>query len=170
MKRLSTMVLTMALLVVLGSAAQATPLVVDSGGWAEFTWDSSGWSNPEYTYDTSSWTCLKVTDGWLSGDQFEVYDFGSLIGATSIPTTTGDQIYNDWDAAFADSRWSSGEFVLAPGSHSITLLAVSNPYDGGMGALRADTCAAPTVPAPAGILLGTLGTGLVGWLRRRRSL
>lgn len=33
-----------------------------------------------------------------------------------------------------------------------------------------DASGSPTVPAPGAILLGTLGAGLVGWMRRRKAL
>ncbi|MEN6423939.1 MAG: hypothetical protein ABFE13_01145 [Phycisphaerales bacterium] len=174
MKRLSTLGLAVALLAVLGTAAQADQTITIGGGWTDFSWYAApgAWDyEGAFTYSATSWTSLKVTDCFVDGDQFEVYDNGLLIGTTSIPADDADWI-GDYDAAYLSEKWSSGEFCLAPGDHSITLYTIETAegFSTGAGALRADRCAGPTVPAPAGILLGTLGTGLVGWLRRRRSL
>ena len=170
MKRVAVVLLTAGFLAAFVGPVQATPITVD-GGWLAFNWTGGPgvWDlEGAFTYDVPSPTGLKVTDFLVDGDRFEVYDGGSLIGTTSVPANDGASI-SDPDGAFADARWSSGEFLMAPGPHSITLktIQIANGFPSGTGSLRVDTI---PIPAPGAILLGTLGAGLVSWLRRRRTL
>ncbi|HOV77983.1 MAG TPA: hypothetical protein PLS24_08130 [Sedimentisphaerales bacterium] len=173
MRRISAVVFMTGLSVLLSGTAFAGSVSV-GGGWQPFTWYNGPdvWNNEgAFTYDVPFWTCLKVTDLGIDGDQFEVYDFADLIGTTSIPTDTGTAFGFDYDAAFLNPQLSSGAYLMAPGAHSITFFTIAVPtgYPNGMAGLRVDRAQA-CIPAPGAILLGTLGAGLAGWLRRRRAL
>lgn len=169
MKRIARVLCAVAALACSAVPAGAGPITVGAG-WEYFGWQNGpGVWNDEgaFTFDVPFSTDLKVTDLFVDGDQFEVYDGGSLIGTTSLPADDGAWI-GDPDAAFADARWSSGEYLLGPGAHSLTFKTIRVPTGAPSGdaGFRVDA----VVPAPAAVVLGILGVSLVGTLRRRRML
>lgn len=152
-------------------AAQAGTITV-GGAWQEFSFDGVGssWSDT-FTLVTAGPVELKVTDAFLSGDRFDVsvFDgFATTSFLTSLPTTSGDQIDSDYDAAFADARWSSGSIILGAGSYTISGTAVLSPFGGGGAAIRADRVDPVPLPSSALMGLGLLGgIGITLRLRKR---
>lgn len=79
---------------------------------------------------------FKVVDGGASGDVFDIYDYGTRIGRTSA-ANTGDYCNNP-NECYENPAMSSGEFPLAAGPHSITIVPSSSPYGAGAAFFRVD--------------------------------
>jgi hypothetical protein len=125
---------------------------------------SSG--TPTVFLDAPPWTFvspaagadLTVTDAFESGDRFQVFDFGSSLGFTSLPAAGGD-CGDDPLVCLADPTMSKAIFALGAGPHAITLTPVQSPSGGGVGYLEVSAAVA-AVSAPASLVL--LGGGLLG--------
>jgi hypothetical protein len=155
----------------LGTPGDDPPLPVN-GGWQYFSWFDAppAWDfEGAFTFtigpgDTGE---LKVTDIYVDGDQFQVYDWETLIGTTSVPTNNHDY-ETDVDAAYASPKWSSGLFLLGAGAHSIQLytIAIATEYTAGVGYLRVDS----VIPEPCSLAVWSLlaAVGVAVGLRRRR--
>ena len=155
--------------------AQAGPVATD-GTWYGFTWSGEP-PNPTvgvaryalvdpvgdtWTYTSSKYTVVTITDLEADIDYFELFDFGASVGLTPDPTPFfSTACGGDPDACIADG-YSSAKFILAPGSHSLSIIEVAYS-SGGTGAFKIEVSEPGT--------LALLGAGLfgLGWLRRRRS-
>jgi hypothetical protein len=63
---------------------------------------------------------LVVTDAFLYGDSFDIFNFGALLGSTPFVATNGG-CGSDPVVCAADPLASTGLFALAPGSYSLTI-------------------------------------------------
>lgn len=103
---------------------------------------------------------LRHLDG-ASTDSFAVYCDGALWGSYSAPAS-GKTYGEQW---FETSFSGDSGYTL-----TIVCTAGAGPYWSSYGQLGIDRLTATPIPAPGAILLGGIGVGLVGWLRRRRGL
>jgi hypothetical protein len=125
--------------------------------------------------DTPAWTfiasaagaTLTVIDVFTSGDQFNVFDFGQLIGTTSLPPRQGIDCDDDPVVCLATQGMSFGIFDLAAGAHSLELVLTRGGQ--GVGYLQvADAVAQVPEPASMALVLGGLAA-LWGSRRRQTS-
>jgi len=137
-----------------------------------------------YTWDSPFKVEFTITDLFVVSDRFEVYDNAALVLTTpdvpdwnEIPVAdafTSPPHTADPDIALASGVFSSGVLLFDSGAHAITIRDIhippvaigAGPFPDGTVAFKA----VEVIPAPGAILLGSIGLGIVNWLRRRRTL
>jgi len=165
-KRLA--VLALGLVLALGvQSAQATPVL--DAGWTydqiddRFV-DSEG--SPYVMFLTDP-AYFRVTDQFVPGDTYSVYDFGTWLfttvfsGAELSLTPIGDP---GGDFGWTSAAFSHGQTTLGAGLHSLTIQG-----DGVGGIPAGFYTRLDSVPEPTSMSLFGLGSLALGYLRRRRS-
>jgi len=78
--------------------------------------DSSPW-----TFVTVSPVRVTVTDAFLPGDFFDIFDFGAAVGSTPSVLFGGASCGLDPSVCLVDPAISHATFLLASGAHSLTI-------------------------------------------------
>ncbi|MCG8551549.1 MAG: hypothetical protein MI799_14210 [Desulfobacterales bacterium] len=177
-KKMGCSLITFLIILFTGNAMAATTLTVDTG-WTGFTYDISIYgSNGSIAPDGPlSWTSstpviLRVTDFLQTGEWYKIYEgndvSGGVLGTTpDVAFNSSGSIGSNYQAAFDNPAWSSGEFMFGAGSHTITIEQQDNlpGYTVWNVAVRIDS---NPIPVPSAITLLSFGLiGLAGISRKK---
>lgn len=158
--------------------ALPAPAPILDAGWTSdsISYAYTDSSDSPYSLNLSVPAYFRITDDFVTGDKFYVYDGASLILTTSTTTPAVRTAFGDnlsADAAWVSSTYEHGEILLGPGTYS---LRVQGNGAGGVPAgfwTRLDSVP-PTgeVPEPFSLAvwcgLGAVGIA-IGAARRRRQ-
>jgi hypothetical protein len=135
----------------------------DSAGENQVFLDPAPW-----TLDLAGPAVLKITDAFLKGDNFSVYDFKILKLTTpsvDLLRYYGSDCGSSPENCYGAEGVSYGTFDLAVGLHSLTIRVADSPYGQGAAYFRIDRIIG--TPEPGSMLLVALGIIGIGVLRRR---
>ncbi|MFQ5350301.1 MAG: CARDB domain-containing protein [Thermoanaerobaculia bacterium] len=112
------------------------PVRADDG----FGSSACGDATCQFTFTLATDGCVSLTDDFDSGDQFRVYDGATVIGTTNlVPQGVSNPAGIGPDAAYTSSDYSSGTFVVGPGSYSLEVEIIPpNSLSIGRGYIRVD--------------------------------
>ena len=129
-----------------------------SGDYVAF----NGWGTPaEFSGRRFNFEGVYLTSAWRDGMNIDIegYRFGTLIYSETIVLNTNAPVWFEADYLNVDRV----RFVSSGGTHH-------TGYAGDGTQFAMDNLTFSPVPAPGAILLVSLGTALVGCLRRRHAL
>jgi len=165
------------------------PSIVVGAVWTDtnvvppsFVWDCPSLTFPcpsssdPFTYTSSQVTSVYITDAFLKGDAFKIYDNSVEIGTTPI-VAAGAATTTDPVVAYTDPSYSHGCFNRPAGDHSIEIETIQGLFAGGAyimvlqgpcsGTGPISTPEFPSLFLPAAMIIGFLGTVL--FIRRTRE-
>ncbi len=143
-----------------------------TASWTNFYWSGSApvYATPSFTVTWGGTFRLWVTDGFITGDQFEVYVDNVLAFTTNSVTKDIDTFATNGDSAWGDYRLSKGSILLGPGSYVVDIKVIDQTtLVAGGGAFIRATCET-VVPEPSSVLALVSGLGGVlglAWRRRK---
>lgn len=118
---------------------------VDNGYYAFTYGNENTLAFQSFIVESRHLTILSVSDCFLPGDVFQIYDNGQYMMVTDlceagpVPDPSDIRVQGNPCACFSDSRYCKNFGYLLPGFHNITIAVVRSVGTAGAGYLRVDT-------------------------------